>query len=218
MQTLEQIQIMHLCSAVFPTGAFSHSYGFETLFEEDKICNIEEYRAYLQAVLLSGNAKTDAGIIRFAYEHPEKAAKWDGLCTALKPTAELRKASQKTGNSFYKMFTAMYPETELLQMDFSNRNYAVVFAMAVKSLNLPLMEAMEGYLCGMVLSAIQVGIKLIPLSQADGQILMKECYETIRQVSQKAMQGKEEDLFAFAPMVDIASAHHEYQYSRMYMS
>ena len=80
MQTLEQIQIMHLCSAVFPTGAFSHSYGFETLFEEDKIRNIEEYRAYLQAVLLSGNAKTDAGIIRFAYEHPEKTAKWDELC------------------------------------------------------------------------------------------------------------------------------------------
>ena len=34
MENIHLLQLMHLSSSTFPTGIFSHSFGFENLYEE----------------------------------------------------------------------------------------------------------------------------------------------------------------------------------------
>lgn len=218
MNDKKRIQLMHLCSNVFPTGIFSHSFGYEMMLEQGIADDLQGYREYLFGMLRMGVGRTDTAVLRMAYEEPKKSLHWDELCSALKPTVELRKASSKTGNAFFKTFQKMYPENDLTETELCDMNYAVVFGLACRSLEIPLRDVLEGYLTSTVLSYIQVGIKLIPLSQVDGQILMKECYEEIEQCVEEVMEMKEEDIFSFTPMLDIASMRHETQFSRMYMS
>lgn len=218
MGELERIQLMHLCSNVFPTGIFTHSFGYEGMLEAGMAKDISSYENYLSGVLKMGFGKADTGLVRFAYEQPERLKEWDGLCTALKPSKELRMASSRTGKAFVKAFTKMYPGTLLEQAELENFNYSVVFGYACKYLGISLSAALEAYLTGTLLAYVQVAIKLIPLSQIDGQVVMKNVYSEVLQCVKQAMEMEEEDMFSFTPMLDIASMNHEIQESRMYMS
>lgn len=127
-------------------------------------------------------------------------------------------ASSRTGKAFVKAFTKMYPGTLLEQAELENFNYPVVFGYACKYLGISLSAALEAYLTGTLLAYVQVAIKLIPLSQIDGQVVMKNVYPEVLQCVKQAMEMEEEDMFSFTPMLDIASMNHETQESRMYMS
>lgn len=218
MGELKRIQLMHLCSTVFPAGIFSHSFGYERMLEDGFADTLEGFAEYLDGMLHMGLGKTETALVRFSYEEPDRWKEWDELCTALKPAAELRLASSKTGKAFLKVFHKMYPGNALEGKDFVNSNYAVIFGLACRYLEIPLEETLEAYLTSTLLSYIQVGIKLIPLSQIEGQVLMRDFYPKIRTCVKTAQDAKEEDIFSFTPMVDIASMKHETQYSRMYMS
>lgn len=218
MEELSPIQLMHLCSNVFPTGVFTHSFGYEGMLEAGLADNLPSYENYLSAVLKMGMGKTDTAIVKFAYEQPERLKEWDELCSALKPSKELRMASVRTGKAFLKAFLKMYPQVPLRDRTLENANYPVVFGYACRYLKIPLEQALEGYVTSTILSYVQVAIKLIPLSQVDGQVVMKNKYKEIQQCVKEALDMKEEDIVSFTPMLDIASMKHETQESRMYMS
>lgn len=210
------IQLIHLCSGTFPIGTFSHSYGFEYMVKEGNIKGSEDFEQYLKGLLSNGFGKTDLPVIKLAYESPERFEELDTLCTALKPTKEIRSASLKTGRAFIRVFGSMYPGS--LPETKSGLNYATAFGIACRHLEIPLSDALECYTAGTLISYIQAGIKLIPLSQTDGQIIMKNCYGEIEKCAKSAAKMNEEDMFSFTPFTDISSMLHERQYSRMYMS
>lgn len=212
------IQLLHLCSTVFPTGVFSHSYGYETLLEDGYADSAEGFESYITAVLKSGSAKAEAIIVKYCAEEPQRLRYWDELCTAIKPTRELRTASTKTGRAFLRAFRKMYPESCDIAETLPNKNYAAVFGCACGSLGIPPKSAVEAFLTSAMLSSVSAAIKLIPLSQLDGQVLVQHCYETIAECAASALSDGEEDIFSFSPMADISSMRHEEQYSRMYMS
>lgn len=215
---LSLIQLLHLCSFVFPTGVFSHSYGYETLLEDGFADSSESFMEYLIAVLKSGSAKAESAIVRFCYEQPERNRYWDELCTALKPAKELRNASVRTGKAFFRAFQSMYPENNIFFERLSDFNYAPVFSCACKSLDISLQSAIEAFLLSTVISSTSVAVRIIPLGQLDGQKIIRDCYESIVTCARKILEVQEEDVFSFSPMVDISSMRHEEQYSRMYMS
>lgn len=218
MGELEKIQLMHLCSQVFPTGIFSHSFGYEMMLEDGFAIDAKGYRDYLEGTLQMGNVAVEAAIIKFTYCYPEKIDEWDTLCSAIKPTKELRSASIRTGRAFLKVFQQMYPENPLVKNNLKKGNYAVAFGIASRYLHIPLEDALSGYITSTLLSGIQVGIKLIPLGQTEGQLIMKDSYQAILECIEQAKKMKEDDIFAFTPIIDIASMRHEEQFSRMYMS
>ncbi|MGN0650427.1 MAG: urease accessory protein UreF [Oscillospiraceae bacterium] len=212
------IRLLHLCSTVFPTGVFSHSYGYETLLEDGYANTAEDFDRYISAVLKSGSAKAEAIIIKFCLEASERLRYWDELCTAVKPTKELRAASSKTGRAFLRAFEKMYPEKSDFCKELPYKNYAVVFGAACGCLGIPTKDAVEAFLTSTVLSNTSAAIKLIPLSQLDGQLLVERCYATIAECANAALSAGEDEIFSFSPMADISSMRHEEQYSRMYMS
>ncbi len=217
MNSRKRIQLLHLCSNVFPTGIFSHSFGYEMMLEDGRATDMETYEQYLTGILQMGGARAETAVVRFVYEQPERIQEWDELCTALKAAKELRMASSKTGKAFLRTFHKMYPDNPLKNVTLVHTNYCVVFGSVCRFLEIPVEEMLEAYLTSSLLSYIQVGIKLIPLSQMDGQLLMYRCYPQIEKCVEEAMKAKE-DICSFNPVVDIASMRHEIQFSRMYMS
>lgn len=218
MSSSSLISLLHICSPVFPTGVFSHSYGCETLLEDGYADTPEGFTEYLRGVLLSGSGRTDAALLALAYSHPEMAAYYDRLATAMKPTSELRSASRRTGRAFLKAYLKMYPEHSPEFAELTESNYSVMFAAASRLLEIPLRDALEGFLTSTLLSAVSCGIKLIPLSQLTGQQIVRDCSGAVEECTEYALNADESSVTGFSPMSDISSMRHEGQYSRMYIS
>lgn len=217
-----QIQLMHLCSSNFPVGGFTHSYGFETLVENGIVGNLMQFEEYLRNVLKFRLESSELPFLHFIYQQPEQFEEMDSLCTAMKATKELRMSSAKMGKAFCRVFSRMYPDSGLKELlrekEKYDLNYVTVTALAFRYLDIPLEEVMEAYTVNTLMAYIQVGIKLIPLSQIDGQILMAGLYDDIQQTVERALTIESDRMHSFMPEADIASMLHEGQYSRMYIS
>ncbi len=218
MENIHLLQLMHLSSSTFPTGIFSHSFGFENLYEERFVESREGFEQFLSGILESGSLVSDAAIVRFSYENPDNSEYYDEVATALKHTRELRNASQLTGKALKKTIVSMYPHMGGLFKGLPYNNYPVIYGAVCRELGIDLFQSISGYVFGTIQAYVQVGIKLIPLSQNVGQSILMDNYKRIDNMVENVMQLKEEDIVSFSPMQDIASMKHENQQYRMYIS
>ena len=75
-----------------------------------------------------------------------------------------------------------------------------------------------GYFHGFISNLVSAAVRLIPLGQTDGQLAVAAMEETVRQTVLQAMEVPFEDIGSAAPLVDLASMHHETQYTRLFRS
>ena len=61
-------------------------------------------------------------------------------------------------------------------------------------------------------------VKLIPLSQTEGQRMLSDLYSLFGEILAEAENAGEEMLCASTPAFDLRSIQHETLYSRLYMS
>jgi urease accessory protein len=73
---------------------------------------------------------------------------------------------------------------------------------------------MQNYLANLVTAAI----RLIPLGQTDGQLVIAELEDSVLAASAQAKNAMIDDLSSAAFMVDLASMAHETQYTRLFRS
>ncbi|WP_274649059.1 urease accessory protein UreF [Paenibacillus humicola] len=63
-----RLVLLQLCDSGFPSGAFSHSFGFETYVQEGRITDSRTFRAWLEAYLLRQWVYNEGFALRLAYE------------------------------------------------------------------------------------------------------------------------------------------------------
>lgn len=217
--------LLQISSPSFPIGAFNHSYGLEEMIVSDIVKNTSEMKDFLRFLLRGSLGNIDAPIVKLSAECQdfEMLKELDIVATALKPAAELRVASQKTGKAFMKLYAKMFSNTKLVSWiqnkDNLSLNYSVAFGAVCKELGIDVDAAVLAFLSNAVSSYIQVAAKLIPISQIDGQIIFAELNEDICQTAERAIGiNNVSELSAFNPMADIAAMRHENLAARLYMS
>lgn len=77
---------------------------------------------------------------------------------------------------------------------------------------------MEGYLYAYVSASIINAVKLIPLSQNEGQKILYKCYKFFDEIIDMLLSLDIKDLCLSTPGFDIRCMQHEALYSRLYMS
>jgi urease accessory protein len=65
---------------------------------------------------------------------------------------------------------------------------------------------------------VNAGVRLIPLGQSDGQRAVAALEPAVLHVAREAGSARISDLGSAAFLVDIASARHESQYTRLFRS
>jgi urease accessory protein len=95
---------------------------------------------------------------------------------------------------------------------------AVVLAVRSAVQGVPAAVAVRAFLHALVSNLVTAGVRLIPLGQTDGQRAVAELEDAVLDVSERAMTASIDDLGSAAFMVDLASALHETQYTRLFRS
>jgi len=95
---------------------------------------------------------------------------------------------------------------------------AVVLGASAAGQRVPYGLALPAFLQSYVANLVTAAVRLIPLGQTDGQLAIAELEQAALATSAQAEHATIRDLGSAAFMVDLASASHETQYTRLFRS
>ncbi|USD14337.1 urease accessory protein UreF [Priestia megaterium] len=223
------LSLIQLCDSNFPSGAFSHSFGFETYIQRDQIYNTETFQEALRTYLDVQLTYTDGLACRLAYEYAAHGQfndimRVDHELYALALSKETREGTRRVGQRMLKLclelFQGSYLEKYMSEVK-AKKAYghpAVVFALASLQLNITKEEAILSHLYASISSLIQNAVRGIPIGQTDGQKTLILFQPLLQHALQHILQADQEEFGAVTPGLEIAQMQHEQLHVRLFMS
>lgn len=222
--------LLQVNDALFPIGAYSHSYGLETYIQKGLVSSAKDAWGYIRNRLAYGFCYSEFLAAKLAYEYAgekdlEKLLELEELLEASRVPREARQAGGKLGSRFVKTAGVMeIPyKSDIFQryresLGKKPPQHAVVYGVFCAAAGIPYGEAMIHYLFAQTSAMVTNCVKTIPLSQTDGQRLLYKSHGIFPEILDRLEELTQEDLCLSAPGFDIRCMQHEGLYSRIYMS
>ncbi|MGD1912992.1 MAG: urease accessory protein UreF [Rivularia sp. (in: cyanobacteria)] len=218
------LRLLQLVSPALPVGAYSYSEGLETLVELEIINDSESLKHWLTQELRYGAIRVEAAVMLRAYSAAgakdlPALSYWNNWLSASRDTEELRNQSQQMGGSYIRLMKELQPLIiPIITALGSPCNFAIAFGIAAVSWEIDPQAALVGYLHSWVSNLITAGIKLIPLGQTAGQLLLQELQELLNSATVEIMNLQDDELSCCSWGLSLASMAHEQQYTRLFRS
>jgi urease accessory protein len=223
------LQHLQLLDSALPVGAFSHSFGLETLVQSGHINSLDDLREYSKSMLFNAWAPCDAIAIKGIYQFaPQErwAELWqlDRMIHLSRVARESREGQAKMGKRLLQLGQSLHPDVqwkpllEAVAAQHCTGCYPTVCGWLTYQLQVPQRNAVEGYLYSCVVSCVNNAVRLMALGQTQAQTLVAQM---LPQITEAWHQVEERDPFDFAtstPMLEVAAMRHETLYSRLFMS
>jgi urease accessory protein len=219
------LRLLQVSDSAFPTGSFSHSMGLEAFAAAGQLRSARDLRRIV-GLHLSSLATSDCVALRSVFgAELEEVVHTDRHLSATKLARELRAASSATGKRFVLSVAALGIEDAVLgayrdavRSGETPGNLAVGYGVAGPALGAGMEEALQAYLYATVASLVAAGQKLVPLGGSTAQRVLYESGEEMTRAAQMSECVEVEEMYAFAPEIDVRSMLHEHQEVRLYMS
>lgn len=223
------LYLLQAATSSFPTGVFSHSYGFETFVSNGVIHDADSLHSAALLWLRHGVAPTDAAGVALAHDAAQRddlseLARIDETLHALKLTRETREASLSTGGAFLSAVLDALPGPRTLayraQIDSGHclGHYGTAFGVSSADAGVAQRTAVMVYLHGSLSSLVSVASRIIPLGQIAVQRILAQSQAEILECTDVALQTPRHDLATATAGFDVASMMHERLYTRLCIS
>ena len=215
-------RLLSWLSPSYPVGAFSYSHGLEYAVETGRVATAGDVSDWVSTVLLQGTGRVDGVLFREAYS-AVAAENWDhldriaALGNAFQATSEFALETRAQGNAFIKATLAAWPADALARIE-QGAVYPVAVGVACAAHAIPLETALHGYFHAFAANLVSAAVRLVPLGQTDGQLAIAALTGAVSRAQQQALLIPLDDIGSAAPLTDLASMHHETQYTRLFRS
>ncbi len=216
-------------SPAFPIGSYSYSHGIEWAVEAGHIYDRTSLVDWLEADLRYGSGRNEAIFFMEAWRYAMKyncvklleIAEVAGACRGTSEFA-LETSQQATACLATWRHVSPDPLLKSLSVFLSDLKIApvlsVILGVRAARQDIPANFALPAFLQSYVSNLVTAGVRLVPLGQTDGQLAIAVLEPAVLAASAHAEQETVHDLGSAAFMVDIASASHETQYTRLFRS
>jgi urease accessory protein len=143
------------------------------------------------------------------------------LAAAFAPSKERHLETTAQGRAFVEATRAAWPCAALDKLAAvwdGPVAYPVAVGVTAAGHGIAAETALNAYLHAVAANMISAGVRLIPLGQTDGQRLLAALEPAVAATAARALTTKLEDVGGAAFRADLASMHHETQYTRLFRS
>ena len=223
------LYLLQVANASFPTGAFNHSYGFETWIDSGALDNAASFESACRDWLRYAVGPTDGAAV--AHAHRRAAAgdldalvDVDHIVCALKLSREAREASFKTGRALLGAYRDIFSADSLTPFAEATRDgrceghQAVIFGAAAAAQGIGVEDAVLVFLHAALSNLVSVGARLIPLGQIESQRIVREAWPLLTRGADQACAMEIDMLGSATAGLDVASMRHERLHTRLCMS
>lgn len=216
-------------SPAFPTGSYSYSHGIEWAVEAGYIHDRKSLVDWLEADLCYGSGRNEAIFFIEAWRSAtdddcEKLLEIAELAAAFRSTSEFSLETSQQATACLATLRRVWPDPfiDSLSEFLSELRVApvlsVVLGVRTARQSIPATSALPAFLQSYLANLVTAGVRLVPLGQTDGQLAIAELEPAVLSMAAQGEEATIHDLGSAAFMVDLASASHETQYTRLFRS
>lgn len=228
--SIDFFELLQLNDATFPIGSYTHSWGLETFVQKGIIRDSQTAESYFRSELESNFLTNDFLCARLSYEAAEKSD-WneiqeiDEIYNASRNAKEIREGSKKLAARFIKT-VSLWNGAKNLECTVENRtenpyipnHFPVAYGSHCALSKISEDEALKAFLYSQISARVVTAVKLVPLSQSEGQKILHALFTLFGEILEKVMHLSKDDLCRSSPQSEILSMEHEFLYTRLYMS
>ena len=212
-------ELLQLNDSTFPIGAYTLSWGLETFVQQKIIHDSQSALEYLESEISSSFLSNELLPVRLAYEYTlngewKKVLEIDEIYNAAKSAKEIRIGSKKITARFFKTISLWQDYKELSEIE----HFPVIYGAYCALKKIPVEDALKTVLYSQFSARVTTLVKLIPLSQNEGQKILHSLFKNFDQILLDVTKLGEDDLCCSCPSSEIRGMQHEYLYTRLYMS
>ena len=221
------LQLMWLASPALPVGGFSYSEALEAAVDDGRVTGEASAAGWLVNQMTLAPARADLPVLAQAHlawqRHDLVRVTWlNDFIGRTRETRELRLQSEQMGRSLVEWLRNQPGhEDERLQHLATlapSPTWPIAFGLATARAKASAAQALHASLFGWAENMVQAALKAVPLGQLAGQRILQGLVEQMPALIATALQTADDDIHSFSPMLGIASARHETQYSRLFRS
>lgn len=148
----------------------------------------------------------------------------DETLDAIKAASELRDASRQMGRQTLRVANHFASHALLSEYgaavaaELSPCHHAVVFGIIGAAMEWPAQEMAGAYLYSASAAMVGAALRLAPLGQLAGQRILSNIRPLIARLAEEAQDKCREDMWSFAPALEIASMRHATLDARLFRS
>ena len=221
------LQLMWLASPALPVGGFSYSEALEAAVDDGRVTGEASAADWLANQMALAPARADLPVLaqaHAAWQHHDLAriTHLNDFIGRTRETRELRLQSEQMGRSLVEWLRnqAAGDDARLAHLAAlaPSPTWPIAFALATARANASAAQALHASLFGWAENMVQAALKAVPLGQLAGQRILQALVAGMPALIESALAMTDDDMQSFSPMLGIASARHEIQYSRLFRS
>jgi urease accessory protein len=223
------ISLLQFADGLFPAGAYAHSFGLEYYVQSGEVCDAAGVEQFLRAYLEGSAAPTDAVALLCSCQaaNTEDLARCialDETLEAMKTVSELRDASRQMGRQTLRVANHLlgYPLLasfgEAVANEITPSHHPVVLGIIGGMIDWPPKEMAAAYLYSTSAALVGAALRLMPLGQLAGQRILRNITPLIAKLAAEVQDKTQDDMWTFAPALEIAGMRHAMLDARLFRS
>ena len=218
--------LLQTADALFPTGAYAHSLGFEESVRLGVVRDEASLGRFLREQISPAQRQHELPYLRFAFaaESLDELRALDAEISAWKLARESREASAQLGVRRLKALRTISDAAVLAEFDTAIRDgratghHLVVCGLQARSAGVPLVAALTTYFYQSLAAICAAALKLIRIGQDACQRVLRAACADAESVIHGSLAIARAAVGWFNPLLEIAAMRHERAEERLFIS
>lgn len=221
--------LLQTADALFPTGAYAHSLGFEETVRLGLVRDAGTLKAFLLEQIVPAQREQELPFLRFAFDaastgHLAELRRIDLEISAWKLALETREASAQLGMRRLKALRTVHPAPMLAAFETLVKTGACpghhlsVCGLQAAVSRVPLEAALATYLYQSLSAICGAAMKLIRVGQNGCQVALREGTIAVTETIAASLKVERAKAGWFNPALEIASLRHARAEERLFIS
>ncbi|RXF74302.1 urease accessory protein UreF [Hansschlegelia zhihuaiae] len=222
----DAVTLLAWLSPAFPVGGYAYSHGLEQAVEDGEVSDEASLEAWLRDALALGFGRNDAILLQAAHRAAAAGdaaalAEVNDLALAFAPTKELHLETSQQGRSFLDAVRAAWPNERVNGVAMALPGavaYPVAVGAAAAAHGIDARETAAAFLVAVAQALVSAAVRLAPIGQTAGARIVARLAPLARSLPDEASALSIDDLANATFRLDLGSARHETQYTRLFRS